>query len=130
MRRTLGISLVAGIVVTAIVVSQRMSSDAMAVMIGVVFGVAASIPTSLLIAVALRGGRSREPSYRGGDYPPAPPPQIYVVNPGPSRADLGRPAQPTLIEPPPAYYHPASVRRYKVVGESEYWLDDADDLRD
>jgi hypothetical protein len=127
MRRLLGISLVAGVVTLAIIIGQRMSTDAMAVMVGVVFGVAASIPTSLLIALAARGSRRPEPAYRRDDYQPSPPaPQIYVVNP--SQLSAGHPgsAQPALPQPPAGYYMTEPVRRYKVVGEDEYWLDETE----
>lgn len=72
-----------GAVTFAVIIGQRMSTDAMAVAVGVVFGVAASIPTSLLIVFATRAAnRSRDYSaYR--NQPPVviiqqlpPPPQI------------------------------------------------------
>lgn len=130
MRRMIGISLMAGVVALAIIVGQRMSTDAMAVMVGVVFGVAASIPTSLLIALAARGSRRHDPPYRRDDYQPSPPaPQIYVVSPGQMAPGLPGPAHQTLAQPPAGYYMAEPTRRYKVVGEAEYWLDDADGTR-
>ena len=57
MRLMIGLAIVAGGVTLAVVIGQRMSTDAMAVVVGVVFGVAASIPTSLLIVAATRGRR-------------------------------------------------------------------------
>ncbi len=130
MKRLLGISLLAGIVTLAIIIGERMSTDAMAVMVGVVFGVAASIPTSLLIALAARGSRRPEPPYRRDDYQPSPPaPQIYVVNPGHGAPGLPGPAQPALPQPPGGYYMAEPARRYKVVGEAEYWLEEADNNR-
>lgn len=70
-------------VVLAVIIGQRMSTDAMAVVIGVAVGVAASIPTSLLLVALLRRER---PSWRTPDpYPqpqlPAPQPQIVVLQP-------------------------------------------------
>ena len=130
MKHLLGLGLLAGIVTLAIIIGERMSTDAMAVMVGVVFGVAASIPTSLLIALAARGSRRPEPPYRRDDYQPSPPaPQIYVVNPGHAAPGLPGPAQPALPQPPGGYYMAEPARRYKVVGEAEYWLDDADNNR-
>jgi hypothetical protein len=118
MKRLLGISLLAGAVTLAIVVGQRMSTDAMAVMVGVVFGVAASIPTSLLIALAARGSRRSEPPYRRDDYQPSPPaPQIYVVSPG-RRPLATAPAQHALPQAPGGYYMAEPARRFKVVGEA------------
>jgi hypothetical protein len=134
MRRTLGLAVVAGGVVLAIIVGQRMSTDAMAVVLGVVFGVAASIPTSLLIVAATRGRRdevrSYEPRYQapqGHEPRPQPPPQIYIVNPGqqPAGAPWLQPGiQAQLPMPPGGYYTPQPQRRYHVVGEDEHWLDE------
>ncbi len=130
MRRLIGLSLLAGIVTLAIIIGQRMSTDAMAVMIGVVFGVAASIPTSLLIALAARGNRRPDPPYRRDDYQPSPPaPQIYVVSPGQLPAGATPGAQPALPQAPGAYYAAEPARRYKVVGEAEYWLEESDNSR-
>ena len=130
MKRLLGISLLAGAVTLAIIVGQRMSTDAMAVMVGVVFGVAASIPTSLLIALAARGSRRPEPPYRRDDYQPSPPaPQIYVVSPGQPAPGHPAPAQHALPQAPGGYYMAEPARRFKVVGEAEYWLDEADNNR-
>ncbi len=88
MRLIIGLAIVAGGVTLAVVIGQRMSTDAMAVVIGVVFGVAASIPTSLLIVAATRGRRdesrysSAAARSMGPDpRPPAVAPQIYVVSP-------------------------------------------------
>lgn len=123
MRRLLAISLLAGAVTLAVIIGQRMSTDAMAVMVGVAFGVAASIPTSLLVALAVRGGRRSEPPYRHDDYQPSPPPpQIFVVNPGQSPAGLNHGAQQVLPQPPGNYYLAEPARRYRVVGDSEYEL--------
>ena len=74
MKRLTGLAVVGGAVTLAIVIGQRMSSDAMAVIIGVVFGVAASIPTSLLIVAATRGRRQETPRLS-----PDPRPTIYVM---------------------------------------------------
>lgn len=124
-RRLIPLSLLAGIVTLAIIIGQRMSTDAMAVMVGVVFGVAASIPTSLLVALAVRGNRRSEPPYQRDDYQPSPPPpQIFVVNPGQMPAGPYQGAQHALPNPPGNYYLAEPARRYKVVGDSEYELVD------
>ncbi len=132
MRRLIAFSLLAGIVTLAVIIGQRLSTDAMAVMAGVVFGVAASIPTSLLIALAARGSRRPEPPYRRDDYQPSPPaPQIYVVSPGQAPALPGQGAgiQSVLPQPPGGAYMAEPARRYKVVGDAEYWLDEVDTQR-
>ena len=130
MKRLLALTIIAGGMTLAVVIGQRMSTDAMAVVIGVVFGVAASIPTSLLIVAATRG--RREPIHLSGPDPRLPAvdsrPQIYVVTP-PMQAGVGQSApwlqaamQPPL--PPAGYSQTESSRRFRVVGEDEYWVMD------
>jgi len=75
------VGLILGVVVVvalAVVVGNRMSVDAMAVVVGVACGVLASIPTSLLLIWAL-GRNARADAYgdRSARYPP-----MVVVNPG------------------------------------------------
>lgn len=118
-----------GVVTLTIVIGQRMSNDATAILVGVVFGVAASIPTSLLIALAARGSRRSEPVYRRDDSPPImTAPQIYVVTPGATpTANLQQSAANRMWPPTPmASQVVEPARRYHVVGESDYWLDEAD----
>jgi hypothetical protein len=130
MKRLLGLSLMAGVVTLAVIIGQRMSTDAMAVMVGVLFGVAASIPTSLLVALAARGSRRSEAPYRHNDYQPSPPaPQIYVVSPGQPVPGMSGPAQQALPHAPAGYHMADQSRRYKVVGEAEYWLEEQNDSR-
>jgi hypothetical protein len=109
----------AGMVTLAIIIGQRMSTDAMAVMVGVVFGVAASIPTSLLIVLATRGSRRHDdPPYRRADYQPTPPPpQIYVVNPGQIPGQAGQ----QQIAAPQQHTFDMSLptRRWVVVGDED-----------
>lgn len=126
MRKLLAFSMIAGFVTLAILIGQRMSNDAMAVMIGVIFGVAASIPTSLLIALAARGKAAPQPSYRRDDYQPvAPAPQIYVVTSGQSLpAGLMAPGASVPAQSGGAFFANPPQRRYRVVGEAEYWLND------
>ena len=140
MRWVIGLAIVAGGVTLAVVIGQRMSTDAMAVVIGVVFGVAASIPTSLLVVAATRGRRdesrysSAAARSMGPDpRPPAAAPQIYVVSP-PMQHPSQAPApwhftggmMPQLPPPPGDYFPADSSRRFKVVGEDEHWLDASD----
>ncbi len=110
------------VVALAIVVGSRMSSDAMAVVVGVTCGVVASIPTSLLIIWATSrrdveldaGGRRYAPMGMGNQFPP-----VVVVNPGGStvnRPDYG--ARGLYPYDPQEMYLPAP-RGFKVVGEAE-----------
>ena len=114
-------------VTLAIVVGQRLSSEAMAVMVGVVAGVAASIPTSLIVVWAA----SRTLSPRVVEAPSAvseprraePTRMIVVQQPAPLTAPQGYYAP----QPAPAYgaVWPAVVqpRRYTVVGGAQVDLE-------
>ncbi len=107
-------------VALALVVGQRMSTDAMAVVIGVAVGVSASVPTSLLLVALLRRERS------GWRQESAPPPQalpqqpnIIVLNP----ADLlgQRSGQPYVPLPPPELQADGGLRKLRVVGADDEW---------
>src|SRR5512143_2212919 len=66
----------------AIIIGRRMSTDAMAVVIGVAVGVAASIPTSVLIVAILRRDRRNWQEQQGGPSQPVLPQQpVIVINP-------------------------------------------------
>jgi len=127
MRKVLGLAVIAAAVALAVIIGQRMSTDAMAVVIGVVVGVAASIPTSLLVVAATRGRRDERSAPHVPAYAPPPPPQIVVVGAG---APTGQAPWATYAQAgPPALMPPASLelgpvrRRYRVVGESDQWLE-------
>jgi len=91
----------------AIVVGNRMSAEAMAVVVGIVCGVGASIPMSVLILILThRLGRREET--RRLDYPP-----VVVVNPGTQpQVDRYLPYLPPSVEQP-------APREFKVVGDLE-----------
>ncbi len=94
----------------AVVVGNRLSDQALAVLAGAVCGVAAAIPTSLLIvAVTRRRDESRAappatPPY--GNYPPL----VVVTGPGPQQGAAGWNALPASMTGLPA------ERRFTVVG--------------
>jgi hypothetical protein len=102
----------------AVVIGQRMSSDAMAVMIGVVVGVAASVPTSLLLVALVRRERSGTPGWQQ-EPPPAqlPQPNFIVLNP----ADLGAARNAPAPMPPPNLQIDGGLRRLRVVGDDDDW---------
>lgn len=126
MRRAL-IPLMLGFGATlAFVIGQRLTTDAMAVVLGVAVGVATSVPTTVLLMALLRRA-TREAGWRPEPTPAAPPaypqmqqPNIIVLNP----ADLlgQRGSQPPYI-PPPAleFQQEAGLRRLRVVGDDEEW---------
>jgi len=93
----------------AVVVGNRLSDQALAVLAGAVCGVAAAIPTSLLIvAVTRRRDESRvaptAPTY--GNYPPV----VVVTGPGPQQQASGWNALPASMVTAP------TERRFTVVG--------------
>ncbi len=105
----------------AIVVGKQMSAEAMAVVIGVVCGVAASIPTAILLLVVLaRRDRQKaeemEQQVRRGAYPPV----VVIQGGAPQALPMGPQAGywPTPSPGPPAN------RQFHVVGGDELLLDD------
>ncbi len=67
----------------AYVVGIRLSESAMAVVIGVMFGVAASIPTSIILILTLRHAQNPRSSSQPQDSISVPqPPTIIVAPPG------------------------------------------------
>ena len=118
MRKFIAFLLIAFIVVLAVVVANRLSVDAMAVVIGVICGVGASIPTSLLIVlVAGRRGRREEGETRG--YPP-----VVIVNPGNPGATMPG-YQRGVPYLPPVLDQGVGPRQFKVIGdEDEVTLND------
>lgn len=124
MSKAVGLAIMAAGVALAVVIGQRMSTDAMAVVVGVVVGVFASIPTSLLVMAAMRRGqpsydRREEEARRPYHQPPPQPPQVFIVNP--SQLPSSGYRAPGLPAPeagyPPAHQIPDVSRRYKVVGD-------------
>ncbi|MFN8475188.1 MAG: hypothetical protein U0822_23600 [Anaerolineae bacterium] len=105
-------------------VAVRMGSEAMAVVVGVVLGVAGTLPVALLILYAVRRAEPREsekpsvqpagqPWQQASLGPAAPPPQIIVVPqaqmPMPPRSMGGwYPQQPAL---------PPVQREFNIIGE-------------
>jgi hypothetical protein len=110
--------------VMAVIIGQRMSTDAMAVVLGVAVGVGASVPTSVLIVALLR----REKRGWHNDQPQMPPPPAYpytqqpviMLNPA---ALFGQPAnqQQYMPLPPPDFAQDGGLRRLRVVGDEDEW---------
>ncbi len=108
--------LLAFVVTLGVIVGSRMSMEAMAVVVGVVCGVAAGIPMSLLIMLALRR-RERQADEPSGTqmaarFPASPP--VVVIQGGTPAANLA---------PPPYYPIHSAVeparRQFRVIGDSE-----------
>jgi hypothetical protein len=93
-----------------VVVGMRMSAEALAVVIGVILGVAASVPTTLLLVFMLTRQQQRlEKS--------APPmlqqPPVFVINAG----DKAQPYAPPAL--PAAYPLPETNRKWTVIGDAD-----------
>lgn len=119
------------VITLAIVVGWRLSDEAMAVVVGVVAGVAASIPTSLLVVwVATRSldahARPRPPSVmRSAPAPPREAPHIIVVHTtptGPMAPPPGRTATalPSYAAPPADTFGSLAPgpRHFTIIGEN------------
>ena len=108
MRKLAVLTLASFGITLAVIVGTRMSSEAMAVVIGVACGVLAGVPASLLVAaVTKRRGPGGERLRQQRDYPP-----VVVIQPGQAGANyLGAPyAQPSIPLP-------RGARSFHVVGE-------------
>ena len=115
-------------VALAIVIGQRMSTDAMAVVIGVAVGVAASVPTSLLLVALLRKERAgydrraqEMPRDAGWNQYPVLPQQPNVIVLDPSQFAMGRNPQFQMPLPPAEYASDAGMRRLRVIGSDDEW---------
>jgi hypothetical protein len=105
-----------------VVVGKQMSAEAMAVVVGVVCGVAAGIPTSiLLLAVFGRRDRMRmeelERQARQQSYPPV----VVVQGGAPQGLPPGPPQGGYWPSPMPG---PIETRQFHVVGGDDLLLDD------
>jgi hypothetical protein len=114
MKKVATIALIAFAVTLAVIIGQRMSTDAMAVVVGVACGVLASIPTSLLIlAVSNRRGE-REVRQRR-DYPP-----VVIVNPGSNQPRYLQRFDGLTTRPPfPTPPMQAQERQFRVIGDED-----------
>lgn len=112
-KRVLACSVVAFSVALAVVVGNRMSAEAMAVVIGVVCGVAASIPMSAIILALSR--RSQVPA-RDEPTSRSSPPYLVVAPPPPSPSGMGWTGR-SRIYPAPAMPAP---REYRIVGDEQF----------
>jgi hypothetical protein len=117
MQRAFILAIIAFTVTLAIVVGDRLHSEALAVVVGIVCGVLASVPTSILLLILMRR-LTTEPPNRSQQHhqPPAPYPPVIVINP--NAGPQSQPPNP-FFDPPenrPAGYLP---REFKIVGEED-----------
>jgi hypothetical protein len=110
MKKVTIIAFLAFAVTLAIIIGKRMSTDAMAVVIGVGCGVLASVPTSLLI-LAVTNRRDERQVQRRPDYPP-----VVIVNPANN--------QPRYLQPPLLSPLSQEPRQFKVIGDEDVMPDE------
>ncbi len=115
MKKVAIIALITFAITLAVIIGQRMSTDAMAVVVGVACGVLASIPTSLLIlAVSNRRGE-REVRQQRRDYPP-----VVIVNPGSNQPRYLQRFDGLTTRPPfPTPPMQAQERQFRVIGDED-----------
>ena len=126
MKQALVLLAILFVVVLAIVVGQRLSTEAMAVVVGVVCGVAASVPVSLGLLLVL----GKLPGLRSGAQPTEPTqqratPPVIVVTPGmtqpawPGLSALG--GWPGSYAPTPGWPmgQPSRERTFRIIGEED-----------
>jgi hypothetical protein len=117
-------------VALAVVIGSRLSNEAMAVVVGAVCGISASIPMSLGLAIAAsrNWGREQEPREITYDYEsrryaaqPQQPPVVFISPP--QHAEHAGMYYPYLNSPREAYFSPMPndvtirPREFKVIGD-------------
>jgi len=108
------------VVTLAILIGWQLSNQAMAVMIGVMAGVAASIPTSLIVVWASLRNRQEPPaSARPAE------PQVIIIqpseaSPGPTDDERSLTALPAYAAPQATGFGgPAVPRQFTIIGGEE-----------
>ena len=105
----------------AIVVGKKMSAEAMAVVVGVVCGVAAAIPTSILLLVVFtRRDRQRLDEMESQPRQQSSPPVVVIQGGAPQALPPG----PQAGYWPAAQPGPAVNREFHVVGGDDLMIDD------
>ncbi len=113
MKRFLFIAGIVFVITLAVIMGTRISPDALAVIIGIICGVIASIPTSAMLVWVMRQRDKQEAQLGqlrpyGGQYPP-----VVVVNgQGPNGYTTPYAANALTAGPPPV-----SGRSFKVIGQ-------------
>ncbi len=153
MKKLIILSLVVFVAVSAWSVGNRLSSDALSMGVGILFGVLAGLPTALLVLASnrrreessemgSRGGRGRQPQgmlpQPGYGYPPPQQPPVIVLAGGP----MQQPGYPQGYgQPVPGQYPPhmlgaprgfevgfedevVEARSFRVIGEEDGMVDE------
>jgi hypothetical protein len=137
MKRFFGLAVLVFVGVAGWRIGDSLSSDALSMAVGVLFGVMAGIPTALLVMAGARrprgdepgDGRSRAPGGALGalSAPYLPQPPVIVVAPPaaiPQAVGAGAPALAGPVYAGAPWEQARPARRFKVVGEREEWLED------
>lgn len=139
MRQTIGLAALVFVAVAAWRIGGQLSSDALGMAVGLLFGIMAGVPTALMVMAANRRreqeqveaverrrqtSQAQSPAYYGGYGPGyAQPPVIVLAGAGgqpQGYADpYAAPRQRALPAP-----QTVDVRQFKVVGEKEEWVDE------
>jgi hypothetical protein len=114
MKKLIALILIAFAATLAVIVGRRMSTDAMAVVIGIVCGVGASIPTSLLI-MAMASRRETREERGQPSFPP-----VVIVNPGNQGGQVPSHYQPPALPPALSQGVP---RQFRVIGQEDAVID-------
>ena len=110
---------VAFVIALGVVVGLRMSSEAIAVLTGVIAGVAASIPTALLLMAVTRRREEEVEEADEREWYPEPrrrqPPPVIVVTPGQMPQTMAN-YQPSYASYPAPLPPPSPRREFRVMG--------------
>ena len=107
-------------VALAYIVGSRLSNEAVAVVVGAVCGISASIPVSIALVIASSNnwGRREEPSQPSNGYEPrryAPQPPVFIVSPPQAQMPYGYPQNPYYF-PTPTSQAAFEPREFKIIG--------------
>jgi hypothetical protein len=122
MRNGIILAGIAFAVALAVIVGNRLSNEAMAVVVGAVCGISASIPVSigLVIASSHNWGRSEGPREIGYDYGAhryTPQPPVVIVSPPQTQAPYGLPYPQGQYVAPAIAPMLGAPREFKIIGE-------------
>lgn len=109
------------VIALAVVVGKRMSTEALAVVVGVVCGVVASVPTSLLLLLVLNRREERGDARAGRSRDERQAPPVVVIQGGTSQA---LPAGPQAGYWPAPFSGPMVDRKFQIVGGDDLLGDD------
>ncbi len=133
-KNVLGLLFVLGLLGLVYSIAMRLSAEALNVIVGVLCGVAASVPVSIGLLLALTRNRQSEvdydsaneyetPTYQPAPYTPPAPPQSYppIIVMAPPTGQLPNPYQlpPNALPPGYTMNEPPRTRDFKIIGEDD-----------